>query len=83
LFARNLVLLALVGCVRNSEVGDWRGTGRGLIVVLDPKPDPALTDAGRTVAVVDDRAAAACRHVGYVTGIATRRGIRLADQDRA
>ena len=83
MFARSAILLALVGCVRNSEVGDWRGTGRGLIVVLDPKPDPTLTDAGRTVAVVDDRAAAACRHVGYVTGIATRRGIRLADQDRA
>lgn len=77
------MLLALAGCVRNSDVGDWRGTGRGMVVILDPKPDPALTDAGRGVAVLDDRAAVACHHVGYVTGVTTRRGIRFADQDRA
>ena len=84
MFARSLLLAAaLVGCVRNSDVGDWRGTSRGLYVAVEPHPDPSLSDAGRGVAVLDDRAAAACRHVGYVTGVATRRGIRLADQDRA
>ena len=86
MFARSgtvALAMLLVACVRNSEVGDWRGTGRGMIVGIEAKPDPALTDAGRTVAVLDDRAAAACKHVGYVTGVATRRGIRLADQDRA
>ena len=89
MFARSLLVatalaaIALAACVRNSEVGDWRGTGRGMIVSLDPRPDPALSEAGRGVTVLDDRAAAACRHIGYVTGISTRRGIRLADQDHA
>jgi hypothetical protein len=83
LFARSIVLVALAGCVADSDLGNWRGTGRGLYVAVEPRPDEALTEAGRIVAVVDDRAAAACRHIGYVTGIATRRGIRLADQDRA
>ncbi len=76
MFARSLLALALAACA-HDEV---RGTG---MIVVEPHPDAALSDAGRTVAVLDDRAAAACRHVGYVTGVATRRGIRLADQDRA
>ena len=80
MFARSLLCLALVGCAANSEVADWRGTGRGWTMFITPKPDPALTDAGRRVQVV---ASSACRWIGYVTGAATKRGFRLADQDRA
>ena len=82
--ARSLIVLALLGaCVRNSQLADWRGTGQGLSVSFTASPPPSLTDAGRAVAVIDDAAAARCRHVGYVTGVVSRRGIRLADQDRA
>ena len=83
MFARSLMLLALASCVRTSEVADWRGTGRGLIAVVAPRPDRTLDAAGATVAVLEERDTAGCTLLGYVTGTATRRGIRTADQDRA
>lgn len=79
MFARSL-LLVMVGCAANSQVADWRGMGRGYTVFIEPKPDPALTAAGQRVQVV---ASTPCPMIGYVTGVATKRGFRLADQDRA
>jgi len=88
LFARSVVALVAIGwiasagCVRNSQVGDLRGFGRGWVVAVTPAPDPSLTQAGAAVAVIDATTARGCRPLGYVSGAATRRGIRPANADR-
>jgi hypothetical protein len=81
-----LALLALLaGCaasnagIRTTEV---QSVGGSSVFVVEPV-EPALTETGTNVTVIDPDVARACRMVGFVTGIAGRTGFRPPGLSRA
>jgi hypothetical protein len=87
LVAARLAVLVLavstVGCVRHNPAADFRGVGRGWVTSARERPDVPLSPAGANVAVLDPAAALHCRHIGDVSGVVSRRGVRPAGADRA
>jgi hypothetical protein len=78
-----VVACGSAGCVRNSELADLRGVGPGWQAYVKDRAIPQLSPMGAAVAVLDPATAQTCRHLGDVTGVVTRRGLRPAGADRA